>query len=348
MNILFLCNTVYQLIGACRITQTFFSEDSVDVIISDHTADTRKIVDRINDKHILFNKAYWVETKNMYDINCGFGTREYIGFLKNDNATNFKPEKTYDKLLVANAENFSYWLFNYLKRKNKKLSLEWFEDGIGTYCNDAKGLAIKSNLKSNIRKFKRKLLKVYYIPENIEKIYLSEPELFTEPIKAEKISLLENCKFDESLKEKLNLIFDYESCVDKYEEKYIFFADAMCDYNKQLEVLDKYAVNLNKADLVVKRHPRYAENIFGKAGYKTTQDTSVPWEVIALNIDISNKVLITMYSSSTITPRFLFGMKYKSVILSHLDENFDPNKIFNKFAYENFYSKDENCTIVER
>lgn len=348
MNILFLCNTVYQLIVACCITKTFFPEDCVDVIISDHTADTRKIADRINDKNILFNKAYWVETKYLYDKNSGFGSREYADFLKNDSATNFKPEKIYDKLLVANIENFSDWLFNYLKRKNRKLSLEWFEDGLGVDCYDAKALAIKSDLRSNISKCKRKLLKIYNIPQSIEKIYLSEPKLFTEPIRAEKISLKENCKFDEPLKEILNRIFDYESCVDKYEEKYIFFADSACDYNKQLEVLNEYAANLNKDDLVVKRHPRCAENIFGNAGYKTTQDTSVPWEVIALNIDITNKVLITMYSSSTITPRFLFGMKYRSVILSHLDENFDPDEIFNKFAYENFYSKDENCIIVER
>lgn len=56
-----------------------------------------------------------------------------------------------------------------------------------------------------------------------------------------------------------------------------------------------------KDNIMIKVHPRNRENRFKMLGYNTNTDLTIPWEVIALNIDgLDNKVLATMTSTALI------------------------------------------------
>ena len=129
------------------------------------------------------------------------------------------------------------------------------------------------------------------------------------------------------LSQELAILFDYANCQDKYDEKYIFFEDGARDWNDSTDVdlMQKIAEIVGKDNIIVKTHPRNPENRFAKLGFKTNTNTSVPWEVIASNIDIENKVLITMFSQSVITPDVLMGKKGLAIIMSHLEKSRDSS-----------------------
>jgi len=126
---------------------------------------------------------------------------------------------------------------------------------------------------------------------------------------------------DAGNKELVNLyneVFKYDPSVDSYEEPIIFFEESYYadgyDVN-DVEMVDKIADIVGKENLFIKTHPRNPENRFKKLGYKTNKNTSIPWEVICMNIDLSNKTLVTIASVAAIVPATMLGKKYKGILL---------------------------------
>jgi hypothetical protein len=147
----------------------------------------------------------------------------------------------------------------------------------------------------------------------------------------------------------LGIVFGVNDCVDVYDKKYIFFEDGYIDWDEgeDIRIVQELASVVGKENIMVRIHPRNPRNRFAELGYKTNQDTSIPWEILAMNIDIQDKVLITMYSQSVLTPDILLGKKAKSLILCKLEKNFE-NSDHMLFDYMNrrYYSKDRANYIV--
>ena len=81
------------------------------------------------------------------------------------------------------------------------------------------------------------------------------------------------------------------------------------------EILDKISNIVGKDNLFVKIHPRNPINRFKRKGYKTNENTTVPWEIVALNMDIENKVLLTIASGSALTSLVNVSTKPKMIIM---------------------------------
>ena len=65
MRILFVCNTLYQIIGACCIRK-MFPEAEAELILSDHSNANKNICEKFQSTGLVFNKAYFVKTKFLY------------------------------------------------------------------------------------------------------------------------------------------------------------------------------------------------------------------------------------------------------------------------------------------
>ena len=75
MRILFVCNTLYQIIGASCIREMFPAAEA-EIILSDHSIANRKIYLNIEKFCIIFNKAYYVETKYLYEQDNNISKKE--------------------------------------------------------------------------------------------------------------------------------------------------------------------------------------------------------------------------------------------------------------------------------
>lgn len=339
MRILFLCNTVYQIIVASCIRKMYLDYEA-DIILSDHSVGNEKIYHSFNEKKLIFDKTFYVKSKFLYETNKSLSTWKKIKSLKNvDLSDLINIGYDYDLFFCANAEPFSERVVNYIKQKNKNIKICWFEDGLSAYEYDQ--CYFHRGIKGKIKQLVKKIMKVYDVADSVEEynVFFPQNMEWTPAAKIREIRPI-----DKELANDLGVIFNVEECVDKYEEKYIFFEDGYSDWNKREDItfIQKMADIVGKENIIVKIHPRNPDNRFVELGFKTNKDLSIPWEIIAMNMDITEKVFVTMYSQSILTPRILLKKKYKAIMLCKMVKGFDDSnhKMFD-YYYKHFLSKDK-------
>lgn len=320
---LFLCNTVYQVLISAWMRYSIFKEDDADIIISNHMNGYETIADNLK-KTGLFDQVYTVESLNyarfLVKYKSGIQRILYKLLPTQEIKKYIKLSKRYDCFFFANCDKFSGLLSNVLKRKNSSLKLYLFEDGISTYSGLIK--EFYESTKPDESRFKRFAMKYIfrtnYIYNNVSSLYAFNPCLmeWDPDFPILRIPAID-CK-DEIFKKYINTVFDYDNLEDSYSEKYIFFEEsfyAETGYSADLELVNKLAETVGKENILIKIHPRNPENRFEKLGYKTNTNTFIPWEVIAMNKDVSDKKLITISSTSIINPIMVLGIDVKGYSL---------------------------------
>lgn len=346
MRLLFLCNTLYQIIAASCVRE-MYSSDEAELILSDHSTGNKKIFESFKKTGLVFNKVYYLETKYLYEHDESSSRDELNKQYKSLDTINnmLKLNDNYDMFFCANAEPFSTRVVNYLKNKNTKVQINWFEDGLSAYNFDKNYFP---SWKGYIKSWMKGLLGLYGVTSSVENYYVFQPDKMEWKPRA---SVKRISTMSDKLSKELGIIFDYKNCVDKYEEKYIFFEDGAMDWdsNADVEIVKEIADIVGKENIMIKIHPRNPVNRFKKLGFKTIEDTSIPWEIIATNIDIKNKILLTMYSQSIITPEILMGVKAKAISFGFLNTAKDKslNQLFD-YICRQYLNKDTSRYYVPK
>lgn len=326
---LFICNTPYQLLIACNIKHQVLSDYLVDVIISNHFDGSEEIVERINANKVFFNKSYyapnfdfcrrrgeWASKRNdnrlLYNLDIKKTVETFV-FL----------EDSYDELWIANWEEFANAVFNYIRRYlNHNIVCNIYEDGFVSCLWDWRTVSIELADKSIIRKiYENKFLNIQYTHLNISEYYVTKPELmkFDPGCVVKKIP--EMNKYDSSFINDVNIVFNYESCCDIYDKKVIFFEESYHADGTEIgdaELVDSLADIVGMDEIMIKIHPRSKDNRWATRGYKTNTNFSIPWEVIALNQNMSNKILVGIACGSIANSYILFGIGGKSISMLKL------------------------------
>ncbi len=309
-----ICNTPYQIFVSTWLKLTILKQDKVDIIVSNHMNNSEKLVENLN-KTAVFENVFYVKSKdfepnyymqNLKSVFSPFGHLDEY----------FVVNKRYDALFTSNIDPLTRLLFHAIKndkfdkRANKKLEFYIYEDGIATYSRYYQQSYEFTKLSRRLL-FWYKQKKIYY---NCNGIYLFDKDAIMWKPNA---PVLEIPKIDVSnleFKNIVNIIFDYQNNCDIYDKKYIFmeesfFADG---FNvNDVDVVNRISKTVGKENVMVKIHPRNPVNRFKELGYKTNQNTYIPWEVIVLNQDMSDKILLTFASSAVLNPLRLFGQNTK-------------------------------------
>lgn len=326
-NILIMCSSAFQIIAATRIRQSLLIDETVDLLITDQLANCELIRNRIS-KTKLFDNVYIFKIK---DYNWKNWKHTWFGYVYNIQIIcrfSEVQEKHYKSFFFANISSgsASSCLATFLKERDHT-ELCMFEDGFASYSPLYKREFDKVFYNHSFRQsliYGLKKPGYYYI----DKYYVSEPDILNGwkyPFSIAKIPQL-----SEDAVKALNDIFDYANCKDKYEEQYIFFEESYYADGKDVgdvEIVRKVADIVGKDKIIIKIHPRNPHNRFSELGFKTNLDTSVPWEIIALNIDIEDKTLITIASGSSITSYFVSNKKAKKSILLYEFRDIDKNQL---------------------
>lgn len=316
---LFICNTPYQIMVAFQIKDKICNGDVADIIITDHMNEGKRVADNIR-KCSVFNEVYYIQVKNKFE-NFGYLTKilySISGKLKNKYLSKFiEINNSYSTIYISNLNAIVPYIYHKVFNNNtmnnlNKPKIYVFEDGLSTYSPLFEKY-INSNmiLKTNsiLENIKIKI-RSHATYKNLAGLYLFNPELIqwktTIPtFKIPNIDIIDNIT-----KEYLNNIFDYQNCIDSYDTKVIFFEESYYAEGftvNDLEVVEHLANKYGKDNIMIKIHPRNPINRFEKLGYKTNSDTFVPWELIALNENIEEKVLVTISSSSLINTYLILG-----------------------------------------
>lgn len=305
MKNLFICNTPYQIMVANSIAEKIFSDHENCFLCSTIMSNAKDVVKNLNVfyKSFLFN----IDKRKHGRLHRVVKRLFYRNSFKNyDIDKNFV--SYYDNIFISNLTNEHFIILKNLKRINKNIKVNMFEDGVSTYTK----LCEKTFFDSRIKWSKI-----------INHVYVFKPCEF-EWKRKEKIKCITIPPFEcENNKyvSKINTIFNY-SKIDNYENyEFIFFEEGFyADGNdiKDLELVDEISKIVGKNNMFIKTHPRSPNNRFIECGYNTNLNSSIPWEVICLNTDLSKTVLITLSSQSVFTPMFLLNKKTTSIIMFNM------------------------------
>lgn len=298
---LIVANTYYQVIFAIQMKLTIFREDKVELIITDHTPGSHVICNRLK-KLDRFDNVYFVnavssgENRNKVQKICDALS---ISFLKNNRFcyyTNQIINKSFDEILVFNYDMRTYGIFSILAEKKKDIKVSRFEEGILSYSTERLFTPTRT-LVGYLRKFVGNPV----IEEAFSYFYCFYPELYKGGLSAKKVPLI---KSTSEIKNILQTIFNFNETNLRYAQKYIFFT-SVYDFEGgkpvgEYKLVCQIAELVGKDNLLVKMHPRDVRTIYKDNGFNVDQNSSIPWEVIQLSSDFSDKVFMTINSGSVI------------------------------------------------
>lgn len=316
MNVLFICNTPFQIITAVNIILSEFKHPafSVDLAVTDQFGGHMKIAENLR-KTDFINNIFTAEVrkgcrekfKNLFQILFN-RKRLYKRF-------DLLPSYRYDQLFIYNLDLTSTVIFERLKKENAALTVHRFEEGYAGYYH-----SFRQNktclFYEGVQRFRElPVLSAclsdywFYRPELLDKCYADK--------KINRIPLL--TRQNEFLVNIYNGIFGFEPArLTKYPEKYIFFEESyhinghpIHDY-KLVECISNI---VGKDNLVIRLHPRCSENRFIKLGCRTVRPEGIPWEVVQLNADFTDKVFLTVSSGSVLASKLFFNDEVRTIVL---------------------------------
>lgn len=345
---LFLVNTPYQLMLVINMVLEVFNKEENDIIITNRIADNSKLGKRLENSGI-FEKVFLINIDEEIRENDVFHI-----FKERLIPSKFKYlREKYNRFMFANLNHSVSAIFRVLKKDNLDIQIQMFEDGYATY-SEYYGDYFKIYTEKS-KDWKKVLRKWYhcFVDEiflKIDTLYVLNPEVMTYNtyFNIKKMPAID-CN-NKALINIYNLIFEYNESVDSYSQKIIFFEESYYadGYNcNDIEIVEKIANIVGKENLFIKIHPRNPKNRFKELGYKTNTNTSIPWEVIAMNMDLSKKILLSIASVSVLTPSTMLEKKYEGVLLMNVisDKSFLKQNI--TCLYENVCGNYENLHVIE-
>lgn len=324
---LFLCNTVYQVMVALWLKHSRLDGQRADLIVTDHMNGAAQLRERIAELG-LYENVYFAKTLTESRYKSGRSSKENL-------RANLDPmwmvrqyapldDRSYDELYIANFDGFSQLLFTGLSHRNPKLKLSAFEDGLSTYCLFEQYYHDFEHFYGKPSDFLRKFLheKIYRLRPlygNLSQVLVFNPDCMQWDPGCPVVGVPKIDTKDQVYRQLVNRAFGYENSRDRYDRKYLFFEESFfADHYEvnDVELVEQLATRVGKENMMVKIHPRNPVNRFAEKGYKTNVDTSIPWEVILMNLDdIQDMVLVTVASSTILNPIMIFGKRVRAYSL---------------------------------
>lgn len=334
MKRLILVNTLYQLIVAIQLRNTYFWNDNVYLIVSENTKNAEQITEKLRSLN-LFSQVVYIKNKGIIENRTSFDKiKDFIDLsFKDTNRYSFYLEqfndKYFDEFLCYNFWTDSYGLYSSLCKYNPNIVFSFFEEGLLSYHFNP----LDTGRRRFIRNI-RGILGKKNVIDAFGNFYCFYPELYHGGLKTKK---LENLNPNEKTAEQIRIIFNLQNQIIKYREKYIFFS-SIYDLDGD-EAIGEFELLLSLADLVgrenllVKVHPRDTRTIYAENGLKVDENSSAPWEAIQLCGDFRKNVFLTTASSSVLSGCLMLPYSIPTFFLYKLCD-IEKNGIASKAASE--------------
>ena len=323
LNNLFFCKTPYQLIVVTQLVIKQFSKDSNDILISDTIANCQELLENVKVSGV-FKKARIYSSKEMVmSRSKGYFVRQSLKskLMKSTLKKSVFNYGDYDRFFICNLSYEETFIYRILKQvATRPLKVYLFEDGFSSYSkmygDFFEMLKPKREFMGKIKFMYKKM--VYEVFMNLQGFYVFSPELLDWNPQMPVFQLFKIGKHDSETISTLNSIFGVKKCVDVYDKNYMFFEESYFADGQNigdLEIVDQISSIIGRENIFVKIHPRNLINRFDELGYQTNRNTAIPWEIIALNIDMNQKVLFTIASGSALTSLINTSIVPKKVIM---------------------------------
>ena len=334
MNILFICNTNYQLIMSLQMRFTIFKDDVIYIFISDHIKGGILIQERLRNSSIV-EDVYYGESKSLI-----YGHTGKIQYFKDSfkAATGIRrtfwgiPEKLYiDRMFYYNADIATYTIYSSLYNNNRNMKCSRFEEGMLSY-NVVSKAGKTSVFNGRVRAAEKMshFLNKHSLEQDTDSFYAVYPELYNGKLNTFRIPKIDTNGSE--LKSVLKYIYSIgdEVYEDYKDKKYIYFACTL-DFEGanpigEIDLIKQVCTVVGKDNVVIKIHPRDDEKRFINEGLTVARGASIPWEAIQLNGDFSDKIFLATLTQSVLGVNPLLVNPIETYYLYNL-VNFSLNEL---------------------
>lgn len=314
--VLIRCETFYDLINAINIKLTLLKDVSADLVLtrSSNFTNVFSKVEALN----IFSKIYlsedsWLnglEIKKLAATQKRQITLHPEKYLISEEWQNKEYEEFYIPTFTSEYHCLVYYNFYYKFKKVPKVVM--YEDGTDSYSrNNATVIKDRCSACLDASVFPSKIR----FENNVKAIMVYEPEICQN---ASNYTIIPIPKISEEIFEILTRIFDREFLP---KEKCIYLSEPFHDEfinNNEIQLLDRIAEKIGKENIIVKMHPRCSYDQFSPRGYKVLENSNIPWEIIAADKSIENKLLIAVSSTTLFSPKLIYNYNLKSIMLTKL------------------------------
>lgn len=310
---LFRCVTVFQLLNAVNIKTTLLKHVKADIILSKAT-DFSKFTKGLKSAGIFRNIYISDDTPETY-FEWRRATKQEQTFMM------LYPEKyvmlpdlghVYTDFYIAVADDYNKLYYYNMVKMGMRPDVHIFEDGLSTYLIDH-----LEECKNDI--WNHNIYKEHAFIKHVTEILLYQPELHVANTHVCPINMIPKINYKkQNIKIMFNNIFGSNSLP---KEKYIFLEEAFVwdgISSTDMDLVEFIAKAVGKENLIVKMHPRNNINRFSKEGYKIVENSKIPWEMTVMNSDLSDKVFVTVSSTSAFTAGLVFDKPFKTINLFDL------------------------------
>lgn len=311
----FFCRTPIHIFRAIQFKMQLLSQEKCDIYIFDTFPSAKKMFERIKE-YDLFADVYYICDSDYLRNGRADALRTTIL------PSSFKKiliKKEYKQIFLFNIYGaFNELIFNVLKRNNEQLIVNMVEDGPSIYH-------IEEYKDGTIRKLIYPILNIKSYLKNIDCWWFSKPELMEALYDGIKKEIPHINKQDKKFINIINYVFGYKSnaLIDNAEiiiMEECYWSDGLLKTNGDFNLFLKIKESFSDNTIVVKLHPRTRENRFGKE-FNVVEANGIPWEVYALNMNMDNKILISLSCATMISTKLLYNEETYSLLLYPIIED---------------------------
>ena len=337
-----MCDTPFQIMMAVAFRMTILQDETVELIVSDIISNAEILYKNILNSGI-FDKTYFLKD---YEIDYGkhsggeLGTLHRLIHRKKIISSLLPLRGKVDAFYSSDTLPSIEWIYDKLLSDNPDLNMYFYEEGpISVLCDQGKHFRQPFEYStSGLNRLLDSLLNIKHINGHYNGAFTSvgnymSPSYFPW-MEIPKIST-SNLKAYISI---LNGFWNYQKS-DILKNKVVFLEESFYTdgrENRDMEILNDLIKVLGKDRILVKMHPRTRINRYEKIGVSVYQNTSVPWELLALNGDLDRTLLVCIGSGAAIHPKLYWNIDQSSIALLDCKE-YHYNYLDNK--YYRLYSK---------
>ena len=311
--IAFLCATPYQVFNAVNIRRTLFPKEPADLYLLTYTSDLSGLESPLKASQ-LFQNVYLVRTFD--GPTSSLKLARQLCFLQKDLAR-ILYSKVYRVLFGTCVGSINTVFYSQLRRNNPDLEFDYYDEGIGVYS-----IPIFQE-SEKLRRFVRGIGgRDYY--HSIRHLYVYQPQAMVEN---RQFPLRRIPPVPQTDAPVYNSIFGYEGEGAFYKSRTVLYLDQA--FEKQLglampngELLSQLTAYFPKERMAVRLHPTRPQEdpIYGSSGICCAPRSSLPWEVLLLNLDLSQRVFVSVHSTACLTPKLVFDQEPTVILLYKLVE----------------------------
>lgn len=313
-RLLFVCETVMQLINILNIKYNLYPDGKADIIFTESTDFSRYIepVEKLG----MFEHIYRTKYNTGNEIARLRKTAPNADIMKNPLGYEYAVPLTqkYSDLFIATTVPISKTVYYQIVKSGLTPRIHFYEEGYSTYIDNIHSNVAADMFDHTIYEEKKRF------ENNIFEILLYEPQLYSA---GEKYALSVIPKISKDNKPFIDILYSVFGKVELPEEKYIFISECFAAdgcASDDIEILDRIAERVGTDNITVKAHPRgkTEEKFYQMHGYRIFAEKIVPWEMFVLSADIENKILITVSSSTPVNQNAIFGKDVPTLFLRNI------------------------------